>query len=174
MKDAKQELLVHPFMARKVANHVSTLMLDGRRFAQVYPGVFTHPGGEKQAIVVLGAAPVSDPAVRALRNCRYLEQFIVLQNPAGNPTFIGPRSYYSEDDWADEIVNSLSMTRDVNCVMSIFEVMVAKEPLALANLASASQMIAAHLTFPLDHVNNRPFEIELEREMDRLIAEEAS
>lgn len=174
MKNANQELLVHPFMARKVANHVSTLMMDGRRFAQVYPGVFTHPGGDKQAIVVLGAAPISEPAVRTLRKCRHLEQFIVLQNPQGNPTFIGPRSYYSDENWADEVVDSLAMTRDVNCVMSIFEVMIASDPLSLANLASSSHMIAAHLPFELDPVNNNPFLIDLEREMDRLVEEESA
>lgn len=172
MKKEHIELMVHPFLARKVANHVSKTMLDGRRYRQVYPGVFAHPDGDKAVIVVFGAAPVSEPAVKALRKCKYLEQFIALQNPQGKPSFSLPRSRYSDDGWADEIVNNLARTRDVNSVMSVFEVMVAKDPYAIANLASASQMIAAQLPFDPDPVDNDAFCLTLQREMDRLVEEE--
>lgn len=173
MREPKQELLIHPFLARKVADHVTMNVLHTRRHVQVYPGVFAHPDGEKSLIVVLGAAPISDPAIRALRKCKHLDQYLVLQNPQGKPLFLGPKSHHTEETWATEIINALACTRDVNCVMSIFEVMVANKPLTLANLAVASGMIAAHIPFELDEVDNKPFQITLERELDRLVDDEA-
>jgi hypothetical protein len=172
MRDNEHELLVHPFLARKLVNHITRSVMFTKRHTQVYPGLFADPDGERSLIVVLGAAPISDPAIRALRKCKYVDQYIALQNPQGRPKFSMPRSFYTEDEWADEILNSLAMTRDVNCVMSIFEVMVAREPYAIANLASASGMLAAHMPFELEPVNNDPFLITLGRELDRLVEEE--
>ena len=168
---AEHELKVHPKLARKLADHITKDELGILRFDQVAPGMFVPSTGSRALLVILGAAPISRPAISALRSCGHVSEYIGLQNPAGRPQFIGPGHNYRDEDWNALVVDSFARTRDVNCVMSIFEVMIAKTSLALANLASSSATLAEHIPFELEPVNNEPFQIDLARAYDKAAEE---
>lgn len=170
---APLEYRVHPHLARKVLDEVHHRLRRQSRFTQVYPGVFAHSKGEPALSVVIGAAPISDPAVRALRACGYLEQYLVIQHPEEVQVH-GPRSAYDEPSWAVLVVEALGQSRDVNCVVSIFEIMHATTPLAITNLLSASALVAAHVPFDFEPVTNRPFLNELAMHVDAEMAKEAA
>lgn len=169
----REQRLIHPRLARHLANQI-TQQYDLPRYAQVYPGVFADPDGGKSLIVVCGAAPLSAPALSALRQCGHVDEYIGVQWPHAAPKLFGPKSEYDADDWANEISRALTKTKDVNSVMSTFEFVTAGDPLALANLASASALIAAHMPFELDEVDNGPFLKTLERVVDMFVQEEAA
>ena len=185
------DIKVHPYLARQIADHVTGVVLHSPRFNQTHPGVFVEPTGLPEAVIVLGAAPISAPGAAALRACKELMEFLVVQYPERPPRIQGPRysndvmrriaidrmapGTISEEDlvWMEVLGAAIAETRDVNCVLSTFEVYHANTPIQLANLVTASALIGANLPFEVEPVNNRPFRLQFEDELAKTMEEAA-
>lgn len=135
---------VHPMLARQLATHIAKHVWDGQQLRQVHPGIFTHPDG--RVLVIMGAAPISEPAVTALRRSGLLWELVALMDASRQEhSFYGPRHQLGEEEWCETLSACLSATKDVQTVCSRFEVMVAAEASKLACLGEASAMVAAQL-----------------------------
>ena len=138
----QRRVLIHPQLARRIADFMSAEVWECAQMEQVHRGVFTH---EERVLVVIGAAPISDPAEIALRRSKLLTELAVLQRSDGTLTIMGPRSNYTEKEWGRTLSSAVGSTRVVDVVLSLFEVMYASEETRLSCLAEASGLVAAAL-----------------------------
>ena len=138
-----REAQIHPFLARKLANTISQDIWCCDRLTQVHPGVFMESTGHRRVLAVLGCAPVSEPAENALRETGLLMELIVLQYPNREPTVYGPNTSFPVAIWQDMVLGAVGETKDVNCVLSKFEVVSAWDLGRRCCLAEASALIAA-------------------------------
>ena len=137
---------VHPILARRVADHMSTEVWRKSRLTQVCPGVFVHPECD-WVVAVIGAAPISEVAEDALRSSGLMSEILVLQSTSLPIEVYGPASLYTLADWHELSLLALAQTRDVEHILSKFEVVYAQEQSRLACLCECSEQIAAALPF---------------------------
>jgi hypothetical protein len=141
--------LVHPEHARTIATYViedvwGELTDD---YEQVQPGVFVSDDG---ALVVAGAAQVSEPGVLALRLTQRLWELAVVMYASGEPLIAGPRHLYAEDEWARIVTRMVALTRDVEAVFTTFEVAPMTTEQERADVGAVSTMIASAVPAGVD------------------------
>ena len=146
--------IIHPLLARRVADFMSETVWECPRLVQTHHGVFVHPVDDR-VLVVIGAAPISDPAETALRRSKLLLELAMLQRADGSTTIYGPRTNYTEKEWGRTLSSAVGATRDIDCVLSIFEVMYASEPGRLSCLAEASGLVASAIPGVPDTLEER-------------------
>lgn len=141
-----RQAIIHPRLARRIADHVAHHVWDGTKLRQISPGVFLHEP-KQLVLAVLGAASISEPAENALRLSGLVWELAVLQDAQHreDPQVWGPRHQLGDERWSEVLSSCVAATRDVQTVFSRFEVMVAGDPSKLACLAEASAMVAAVL-----------------------------
>ena len=134
---------VHPFLARRLVDMISRDIWCCERLKQVHTGVFIEQEGQRRVLAVLGCAPISEPAENALRESGLLMELAVLQYTDQEPTVYGPSTSFPEATWDGMILGAARETQDVNCMLSMFEVVSAWDMSRRCCLAEASQLVAS-------------------------------
>lgn len=134
--------IVFPDRARRIATHIvenvwGELTDD---YEQVQNGVFVAEDGT--ALVVPGAAQVSDPGVETLRRHDMLWELAVLMYADGSMNVVGPRHLYAPDEWAGYVSHMVACTRDVDVVFSTFEVAAIQTEQQRADVGVVSAVVA--------------------------------
>lgn len=134
--------MVHPKLARKIATHITEQVWldDPRTYEQVQPGVFTD--GES-ALVVAGAAQVSEPGITALRVMGGVWEMAVLMRAREEPLIYGPRHLYDDPEWSGVLSRLVALTSDVQATLSIFEVVPVRDEQEAANMGAVSAVVAS-------------------------------
>ena len=141
--------LVHPDRARTIATYIieevwGELTDD---YEQTQPGVFVT--GDT-ALLVLGAAQVSDPGVYALRLTQRLWELAVVMYANDEVLIAGPRHLYSPDQWSKIVTRMVALTRDVEAVFTTFEVAPMTTEQERADVGAVSTMIASAVPAGVD------------------------
>lgn len=160
------------FFPRKVADWYAAIWMGGSRLAEVHPGVFVNPDAEHEALVVLGYAPVSEPAIRALKASLRVWTFLaVTVKGERDIEMIGPSKVCTDAIWADETAYAIDRTRRAGCYLTTVEIVHASERRELSELAFASEIIGSVLPFQFKRMNCIAFRNLLEREVSLEIEE---